>query len=261
MFCNGFNDRSFEAWALEEDTIKQTHSGVASPITIDHDIKANLFQRQEDRDNCYLLVKNLPEGVSEKEVWDLFQDSISLEKVILLPKISSVYLKFTSTVEVQTIIAANEELPLVFKGQRLKMCSVMKLPLDLNRGSKVVLLTLYDEKIEVTAQTIYQIFREVSRPLRIIVFKKKNFQSFIEFETLEEAFDFKEKFDNANFKGFFFLKVQFTKKNALNVRKNTPFEFDFSLFNDSKPRFQTMDFNLLQNRRHAQRPLIPFHRL
>ena len=215
MFCNGFNDRSFEAWALDEDDNKQAQIGVSNPFRDDHQVKNNLLQNQEDRDNCYLLVKNLPVEVSEKEVWDLFQDSISLEKVILLSKIGSVYLKFTSTVEVQTIIAANDQMPVVFKGQKLKMCSVMKMPLDLNQSSLVVLLTLYDEKIEVTAQTMYQIFKEVSRPLRIIVFKKKNFQCFIEFESLEEAFDFKERFDNISFKGFFFLKVQFTKKNNL----------------------------------------------
>jgi len=219
MFCNGLNDTSFDAWAPEQETLQTHPSGLASPMSVDSQVKQHILLKAEDKENCYLLVKNFPPDISESEVWSVFQDSMSLEKVIILSKINNVYLKFTSMVEIQTIISANESAPTIFKGQKLKMCSVLKLPLDLNRGSKVLLLTLYDEKIEITAQVIYQVFKNESKPLRVIIFKKKNYQVFIEFENVEEAFLFKDKFDNINLKGFFFLKVQFTKKKLAEHRK------------------------------------------
>ena len=247
MFCNGLNDSSFEAWAPEEEIVNHTKSGLDSPMTVDSDVKKHLLVSKEDKENSYLLVKNFPEDISESEVWNLFQDSVSLEKVIILSKINNVYLKFTSMIEIQALIATNESVPMVYKGQKLKMCSVLKLPLDLNKASKVVLLTIYDEKIEITAQAIHQIFKESYHPLKIIIFKKKNYQSFMEFESFEEAYSFKEQFDNTNFKGFFFLKVQFTKKNGLNVTKNSPMEHDFTIDCSSKMRFQTIDFNFEEN--------------
>ena len=229
MFCNVFNDRSFEAFAQEPEPIHPRKSGFNSPSTVDSEMAASFNKQSDDKENCYLLLKNFPSGVTEKDVWKLFQDSLSLEKVIILPKINNVYLKFTSRIEIRNLIASNEQCPMVFKGQKIKMCSVLKLPLDLNGGSRVVLLTLYDHKIEVTAQTVFQIFKENYQPLRIIIFKKKNFQVFMEFNSLEEAHGFREEYDNINLKGFFFVKVQFTKKNALNVVRNTPFEHDFTL--------------------------------
>ena len=243
MFCNGLNDTSFDAWAPEVEILQKQPLGLASPMSVDSQVKQHILLKSEDKENCYLLVKNFPQNISESEVWNVFQDSMSLEKVIILSNINNVYLKFTSMVEIQTIISSNDSMPTVYKGQKLKMCSVLKLPLDLNKGSKVLLLTLYDEKIEITAQVIYQVFKDDSLPLRVIIFKKKNYQIFIEFETVEEAFLFKEKFDNINLKGFFFLKVQFTKKNSLNISKNSPMEHDFTTLENNKLRIRTVDFN------------------
>jgi RNA recognition motif-containing protein len=197
-------------------------------------------------DESYLLIKNLPPSITEREVWTLFQDSISLEKVIVLPKTNNVYLKFTSAVEIQSVLRANESLPMVYQGQKLKMGSVLKLPLDLNHASRVVLLTLYEEKIEVTAQTVFQLFKDACRPLRIIVFKKKNYQVFVEFDSVEEAAAFKETFDNINFNGFFFLKVQFTRKNSLNITKVSSMEHDFTAYHDQKGRFSALDLGRLE---------------
>lgn len=243
MFCNGLNDRSFDAWANDEECIKPAKSGFNSPMTVDSDVKQHLMHPAGDKENCYLLVKNFPSDISEKEVWSLFQDCVFLEKVFILSKINNVYMKFTSMIEMQSLINTNELEPMVYKGQKLKMCSVLKLPLDLNSGSKVLLLTIYDEKIEITAQAIYQIFKDSFRPVRIIIFKKKNYQSFIEFQSVEEACEFKNHFDNMNFKGFFFLKVQFTKKNSINISKNSAMEHDFTLAQDLKVKMQTIDFN------------------
>lgn len=243
MFCNGFNDGSFDAWAIEDEPIQTCKSGFNSPMTVDSDVKHQLVRQNSDQENCFLLVKNFPADITESEVWNLFQDCVFLEKVFILNKINNVYLKFTSTIEMQAIIATNEQSPMVYKEQKLKMCSVLKLPLDLNLGSKVLLLTIYDEKIEITAQTIYQIFKDSFQPARVIIFKKKNYQSFVEFDSIEESCAFKEKYDNMNFKGFFFLKVQFTKKDYLNITKNSAMEHDFTLVSNPKPRLMTADLN------------------
>ncbi len=247
MYFNGLNDRSFEVWASDDEEQPQPSNHPSSPITVDSDVNQLFSTPQVDPEHTYLLIKNLPPGITEKEMWSLFQDSISLEKVFILPKTNNVYLKFTSTVEISSIIASNEAVPMVYQGHKLKMGSVLKLPLDLNNASKVVLLTLYDEKIEVTAQAVHQIFKDAWRPLRIIVFKKKNYQVFMEFDSAEESAAFRDSFDNTNFNGFFYLKVQFTRKNCLNVIKNSPMEHDFTTTNDFKARFQTVDFNLLEH--------------
>lgn len=246
MFRNGLQDTSFDAWASDEETPQLTQPGFGSPITIDNEMKQLLAPSSSDPDQCYLLIKNLPATITEREVWSLFQDSISLEKVIILSKTNNVYLKFTSPVEIQSILKANDALPMVYQGQKLKIGSVLKLPLDLNHASRVVLLTLYEEKIEVTAQTVFQIFKDGCRPLRIIVFKKKNFQVFMEFDSVEEAAAFKDTFDNINFNGFFFLKVQFTRKNSLNITKVSSMEHDFTAHHEGRNRYSTIDFGHLE---------------
>lgn len=246
MFRNGLQDTSFDAWASDDDMPQPPVPGFGSPITVDNEVKQLLAAPVPASDESYLLIKNLPASITESEVWTLFQDSISLEKVIILPKTNNVYLKFTSAVEIQSILRANETLPLVYQGQKLKMGSVLKLPLDLNHASRVVLLTLYEEKIEVTAQTVFQIFKDACRPLRIIVFKKKNYQVFVEFDSVEEAAAFKETFDNINFNGFFFLKVQFTRKNSLNITKVSSMEHDFTAYHDQKGRFTALDLGRLE---------------
>lgn len=246
MFRNGLQDTSFDAWASDDDTPQAPVPGFGSPITVDNEVRQLLGAPAAISDESYLLIKNLPPSITEQEVWTLFQDSISLEKVIILPKTNNVYLKFTSAVEIQSVLRANEALPLVYQGQKLKMGSVLKLPLDLNHASRVVLLTLYEEKIEVTAQTVFQIFKDACRPLRIIVFKKKNYQVFVEFGSAEEAAAFKETFDNINFNGFFFLKVQFTRKNSLNITKVSSMEHDFTAYHDQKGRFTALDLGRLE---------------
>lgn len=245
MLFNGLHDKSFEAWVSDDEELPRRPSGPGSPLTIDNDVCQLLSPIQEDTEHCYLLVKNLPPTITEREVWSIFQDSVSLEKVFILPKISNVYLKFTSAVEIKSILASNESMPMVYQGQRLKVGSVMKLPLDLNNASRVVLMTLYDEKIEVTAQAVYQLFKEAARPLRIIVFKKKNYQVFLEFDSVEEAAAFKDNFDNINYNGFFYMKVQFTRKQSLNITKNSPMEHDFTPYHDYKARYQTVDLTFL----------------
>lgn len=238
-------DSSFDIWASDDECPMVHRPEASSPITVDSDVRNLLTASPQDQDHCYLLVKNLPQDITEREVWDLFQDTFSMEKVIILAKTSNVYLKFSSAAEIQSIITANENLPMVYKDQKLKFGSVFKLPLDLNHASKVVLLTIYDEKIEITAQAVYQIFKEASRPLRIIVFKKKNHQVFMEFDSVEEAANFRETFDNINFNGFFFLKVQFTRKNSLNITKNSPMEHDFTPELEGKVKCPTLDLSYL----------------
>lgn len=43
--------------------------------------------------------------------------------------------------------------------------------------------------------------------MKIVMFKKKNYQAFIEFDTSQEARNFKQNLHNRNFRGMFFLKI------------------------------------------------------
>ena len=176
----------------------------------------------------YLLIKNLPMDINEETIRDFFKDYQTIEEVIIVKNSNNIYLKFGEMAEIKQILEKSEIQPYEYEGQRLKMCFVNKLPLDLNEKSRIVLVTLYYEKIEVNVHSVYDIFKEFGAIRKIIIFKKKNYQVFIEFESSEDAFFFKQALHNINYKGFFFLKIQFTKKNELIVNANNIYEYDFS---------------------------------
>lgn len=60
-------------------------------------------------------------------------------------------------------------------------------------------MTVYQEKVEVNAFTVYEIFSKFGQMNKIVVFKKKNFQVFIEFEYTQDAFNFKQVLHNKNY--------------------------------------------------------------
>lgn len=107
------------------------------------------------------------------------------------------------------------------------MCLVNKLPLDLNKKSKIVLVTVYNERIKINVFTFYHLFKSFGEISKIIIFKKKNYQVFVEFVNAEQAFVFKQALHNVNYKNYFFIKIQFTQKKELVVNSNTMFEYDF----------------------------------
>ena len=76
------------------------------------------------------------------------------------------------------------------------MCIVNKRPLDLNQISKIVLVTIYNEKMKINVFNVFDIFKEFGNILKIVIFKKKNFQILIEFENSENAKIFKKKCHN-----------------------------------------------------------------
>lgn len=91
-----------------------------------------------------------------------------------------------------------------------------------------MLITIYFEKIQINVETIYSRFCGFGKIQKIIIFRKKNFQIFIELETADEASKFKNSLTNFNFEKSFNLKIQFTQKKELVVNNNTMMEFDFT---------------------------------
>ena len=63
---------------------------------------------------------------------------------------------------------------------------------------------------------------------KLIVFRKKNFQAFVELESEEKAQSFKDALSTAHFGDQMSLKIQFTLKKELVVSQNTMMEFDFT---------------------------------
>ncbi len=98
-------------------------------------------------------------------------------------------------------------------------------------------MTIYNEKIKLNVFSIYDLFKEFGEIYKIIIFKKKNYQIFMEFSKTEDAQLFKQKLHNTNFKGVFFLKIQFTQKKELIVKFNNQFEHDFTLKNEQQKNF------------------------
>jgi RNA recognition motif-containing protein len=182
----------------------------------------------EKSGHAYLLIKNLPPQIDEQVVRELIPEARDSSDILILENTSNVYIKFPKTEIVRKIVEVYENTPIEFNGKPLRMCLVTKLPLDLNQKSRILLVTIYNEQFEVNVHSLYEIFRNFGSIRKMIVFKKKNYQSFIEFETANDASHFKQSLHNINYKGLFYLKIQFTQKSSLIVQVNNLYECDFT---------------------------------
>lgn len=176
----------------------------------------------------FLLVKHLPPSFTEADVRGVFIDAQSIAQVFLCPNSRNVYLKFTDPRELRRIVAENEARPLVVNGAAVRMSVVSKLPLDLNARSRVVLITIYHEKVPVDAFTMHAFLQAYGDVLRVAIYKKKSFQALAEFAHPDAAADFVRLADNRHHDGLFFIRAQFTQKDELVVNANTRMEFDFA---------------------------------
>lgn len=201
---------------------------VNTPMTIDSGKNNNKYSefRPKTNKHNYLLIKNLPSTTTCKQLKDRYRKCPGFQKLIMIPNSSNVYIKFAELAQVQGLIEQHEGDP--DTDQKVKMCLVNKLPLDLNEKSRILLITVYNEKIDINVNTISHAFKEFGSMNKIIIFKKKNYQMFIEFKNAEDAYVFKQSLHNINYKGMFFLKIQFTQKNSLIIRGNNLYEHDFS---------------------------------
>ena len=177
----------------------------------------------------YILIRNIPSKTEDSEIKVTFKAFSSLQNIFKVFNSSSVYLKFKSLDEIKTIMKQHIIAPFYLKHRKLNMCLVNKLPLDLNKKSKIVLVTVYNEKIKINVFTFYHLFKSFGDISKIIIFKKKNYQVFVEFATAEQAFIFKQSLHSVNYKNYFFIKIQFTQKKELIVNKNSMFEYNFHL--------------------------------
>jgi hypothetical protein len=111
-----------------------------------------------------------------------------------------------------------------------------------------VLITIYFEKIQINIETIYSHFRNFGNIQKIIIFRKKNFQIFIELASTNEALRFKNILQSQNFDHLFNLKIQFTQKKELVVNNNTMMEYDFTKSDsESYSDFRNNSYSDLQN--------------
>lgn len=175
----------------------------------------------------FLLVKNLPQHVTEAEVRGLFAKLPCISEIIILKNSTNVYLRLSDLEEANAFLTRKGNLPIHHKGKKLEVCLVSKLPLDLNETSAIVLGTIYKETVEINVKNLHAIFSEFGTLRKMVIFKKKNFQVFVEFASGEEAQFFRGALNNVNYKGLFFLKIQFTRKKELVVSGNNFYEFDF----------------------------------
>lgn len=182
-------------------------------------------QRDQSRPK-FLLVKHFPPQFTEADVRAVFIDAKSITKVYLCPNSRNVYLKFSDQWELRRIVDDNLAHPLVVNGVKVRMSVVSKLPLDLNTESRVVIVTLYYEKIGIDAFSIYDFLRPFGEVNRIAIYKKKSYQALVEFADEEDARDFVARADNKHHPHFF-TRVQFTQKEELVINANTRMEYDF----------------------------------
>lgn len=175
----------------------------------------------------YLLVKGLPSEISEEAVRAVFHDLVSIKTVHLCPKSKNVYISLEDPAELCRFIAKNEKKARSFNSQTLRISKVSKVPLDLNEDSLVVLLTIYDPKITIDVHFLHRFLFRWGNAAKIAIYRKKDYQAFVEFRDLDTANRFVEEADNQVFHGLFRLRVKFTRKDHLVIKTNSNLEFDF----------------------------------
>lgn len=176
----------------------------------------------------YLLIKNVAGPLSAATLAKLLPAKASFGEIIKIPDSNHIYIAFKSLADVERIVAASEAKPVFYLGRHLRMCLVNKLPLDLNLRSSILLLTIYHEKIAINVRSLMGAFHTFGPILKMIVFKKKNYQALVEFDSADDAAFFKQALNGQNVLGLFTLKIQFTQKQLLVVNVNSEFEFDAS---------------------------------
>jgi len=175
----------------------------------------------------YILVKGLPSSISEEAVRAVFHDLVSIKAVHLCPKSKNVYISLEDPAELCRFIAKNETKARSFNNQTLRISKVSKVPLDLNEDSLVVLLTVYDPKVTIDVFFLHRFLFRWGNAAKIAIYRKKDFQAFVEFRDLDTANRFVEEADNQVFPGLFRLRVKFTRKDHLVIKTNSNLEFDF----------------------------------
>lgn len=193
-------------------------------------INKNRFLEKKPEGSAYffLLIKNLKPILANIDNLSILLNAKTITEVIQKPNSPNVYVKMSNLEELKQILDQNKLKPYENDNVKLRMFLVPKIPLDLNKRSKILLVTLYNEKIAINVRSIHQAFSIFGPILKIIIFKKKNYQIFIEFWETEDALLFQQTSDSKDFEGLFFMKVQFTQKTQLIVQNNSDLEYDFS---------------------------------
>ena len=191
--------------------------------------KTETHAEEAKPDHMYLLIKNLSRETLPEQVKCLFPTLTSISEIIIVKNTSNVYVKFSDVKQAEPLLAKWSKESFKHHGRKLDISLVSKLPLDLNEISRIVLMTIYQEKVDINVENVHQMFREFGVIRKIIIFKKKNYQELIEFDCSDGAYFFKQALHNVNYKDLLFLKIQFTSKIELVVNSNnSTHEWDFS---------------------------------
>ena len=204
----------------------------------DQSEKSNKSKQKEE--NNFLLIKNFPKNVTEDEVTSLISETKSALSIFIVSDSNNVYAKFTNRNEIKQILKKHKINPFRKNGKKLELGFVSKIPLDLNQTSRIVLATVYNEKSDINIPIIYRILSKYGPILRIIIFKRKNFQALAEFKSADDAQRFKSALHDVYYEGMFYMKIQFTSKKDLKVKSNNLYEFDFTKVEDIETIFKDL---------------------
>ena len=183
--------------------------------------------KKNNSTHYYLLIKNPPSDLTKKNLYKKFSKNKFFEEIMIIKNSKNIYIKFVNLKAINEIIQKNDSLKKNDK-KKLNLSLVNKLPLDLNKSSRIVLVTIYNEKVQINVFSISDVFKQFGVIKKIIIFRKKNYQVFIEFENHSQALKFKQSLHNKKYKNFFFLKIQFTQKKNLIINDNNLNEYDFT---------------------------------
>lgn len=174
-----------------------------------------------ENQSLYLFVKILDKYCDPKKVTAQFREKGSFQGTLEVVNSLNFYAKFSSYVDACDLLKEHQD------QSQFQLTLMTKLPLDFNLQSKIVLVTFFNEQVEMSLGLLSKEFSKFGKIAKMVLFQKKNYQAFVEFVQPQDAAKFKGALHNKQHKKMFFLKVQFTQKTHLRIKPNSSFEKNF----------------------------------
>ena len=127
----------------------------------------------------YVLLKNTPPATNPKQIREIFP-GLRISNIKMFEKKSRAFVEFERNHDIQNLIERHSRHDFILRSN-IEICPVTKIPLDLNKLSKILIVTFFTESVDVDVGFIKASFPESKLFTKIIVFRKFNQQAFIEF--------------------------------------------------------------------------------
>lgn len=229
MFCKFNKENRMEQKSAKMHPLEWKEQGLSlSPIiapSLDNQPDISLMPKTKASSNenlpLFIFVKVLDKHCDPKKIKGQLKALKSFQGTVDVINSLNFYAKFTSYEDACEVLKQHQN------ESQFQLTLMTKLPLDFNLQSKIVLVTFFNEQVELSLDLLHREFSKFGKIAKMVLFQKKNNQVFIEFVLPQEASRFKNTLHNTQHKKMFFLKVQFTQKTHLRIMTNSLFEKNY----------------------------------